>query len=125
MKAKLQELINDKPIEQSPHYLLSQELEFDFFKSISTFAMAFIGGIVTLKTALGIDTPISEGFTFSLVVAMISALCAFHAQHELISDLRNGRTPSKIKQLFRFFPGPILLGVAIGSAFTYFESSLH
>ncbi|WP_444899331.1 hypothetical protein ACJJIX_08465 [Microbulbifer sp. VAAC004] len=125
MKAKLQELVNDKPIEQSPHYLLSQELEFEFLKSNLSFAMAFIGGIITLKTALGIDTPISEGFTYSLTAAVFSALHAFQAQQELIDDLRNGRMPSKIKRLFRRYPGPVLLGLAFGYAFIYFENSLH
>ncbi|WP_444938150.1 hypothetical protein [Microbulbifer sp. JMSA002] len=125
MKEKLQELVINKPIEQSPHYLLSQELEFRFLKSNLTFAMAFIGGIVTLRTALGIDKPITEEFTFSLVAAVLSALCAFHAKHELISDLRNGRTPSKIKRLFRRNLGPALLAISIGFAFRYFESSLH
>ncbi|WP_444891618.1 hypothetical protein [Microbulbifer sp. DLAB2-AA] len=125
MKAKLQELVKDKPIEQSPHYLLSQELEFEFLKSILTFAMAFIGGIVTLKTALGIDKPINEGLTYSLAAVVLSAVFAFHAQQELISDLRKGRTASKIKRLFRHFPGFSLLGISISYAFSYFESSLH
>ncbi|WP_444920671.1 hypothetical protein ACJJID_18130 [Microbulbifer sp. CnH-101-G] len=125
MRAKLQELVNDKPIEQSPHYLLSQELEFEFLKSILTFAMAFIGGIVTLKTALGIDKPINEGLTYSLATVVLSAVFAFHAQQELISDLRKGRTASKIKRLFRHFPGFFLLGISISYAFSYFESSLH
>ena len=51
MKNRLRTLFSDAPSDESPSHLLSQELEFELSKSILTFAFAFIGGAVTLKTA--------------------------------------------------------------------------
>ena len=121
MRKKFKELIAHHDIEQTPHYLLSQELEFEFAKSISTFAMAFIAGIVSLKSVLNIGGLAEDKFIYAIVSALIAALLAFESQQGVINDLRLGRCPSKLKRYYRRFSPPLMLGVAIGCAVVYFE----
>lgn len=121
MKNKIKGLIKDGEFEESSNYLLSQELEFQYAKSFLTFAMAFIGGIVTLKTALAIHTPITEGFSFAIGAAILSAILSFEAQHSIIKDLRLGRTASQLRMYFRRTASPLMLGIGIGFAVKYFD----
>ena len=121
MKSKIKSLIKDGEYQESANYLLSQELDFQYAKSFLTFAMAFIGGIVTLKTALAIDTPLDEGFSFAIGAAVISAILSFDAQHSIIKDLQLGRTASKLRMYYRRTASPLILGLGIGFAVKYFN----
>ncbi|GAA4360093.1 hypothetical protein [Kangiella marina] len=121
MKRFLKEITSSNEIDHSPHYLLSQELEFEFTKSILTFALAFIGGIVSLKTVLTIESASEDHFFYAIAAAILSALFAFESQQGIINDLRVGRSPSRAKRFYRRTAAPIMLGTAIGFAVTYFE----
>lgn len=121
MKNRLRTLFSDGQSDESPSHLLSQELEFELSKSILTFAFAFIGGAVTLKTALGIDRPIEEGFIQALAMAGLSAVLALGAQQGIIKDLRLKRVASPIRRQFRSAPPSLASGFALGFALKYFE----
>lgn len=124
MKARFKELIKEQDIDTSAHYLLSQELQFEYHKSTLTFSMALIGGMVTLKTALNIVTPINEGFGFALIAAIMSALFSFEAQTGVIKDLRQGTTPNRFKRTYRSVAAPACLGISLSMAYDYFQSSI-
>ncbi|MBY6185366.1 hypothetical protein KUV89_01745 [Marinobacter hydrocarbonoclasticus] len=117
---KLKALLENQDLDDSPHYLLSQELEFEYAKSIVTYSVAFIGGVVTLKSALSIETPIDEGLSVAITAAVLSAVISFENQQGIIRDLRLKRTPSYFRTLYRKFAAPMCLGVAIGYALIYF-----
>ena len=121
MKTQFQKFFADEVYDESKSYLLSQELEFEHAKSILTFALAFIGGIVTLKTAVGVDNPLNEGFLLSIGAASVSAILSFNAQQGIIKDLRIKRGPSKFRRLLRVMPPSMALGVAFAGAYEYFD----
>ncbi len=116
----LKSLFETPRFDESSHYLLSQELEFEYAKSIVTYSISFIGGVVTLKSALSIDTPIDQGLSIAIGASVISALISFENQQGIIQDLRHKRTPNKAKMLYRKYSAPMCLGAAIGYALQYF-----
>lgn len=117
---KIKALFENSDFDEGPHYLLSQELEFEYAKSIVTYSISFIGGVVTLKSALGIDTPIEEGLSIAMGAALLSALISFENQQGIIRELRLKITPSAIRILYRKTAAPMCLGAAIGYALKYF-----
>ncbi|WP_395373422.1 hypothetical protein [Marinicella sp. W31] len=124
LKNRLQVLIKDEQSDESKSHLLSQELDFEYAKTVLTFALAFIGGMVTLKTALAFEKPIEEGLTLSLGLAGFSAILAFTWQQGIIQDLRLKRVPSYARRMIRMAPCSLMLGVAFGVAFDYFDFKL-
>ena len=125
LNKRFQKLTQDEQSDESASYLLSQELDFEYAKTILTFALAFIGGLVTLKTALTFDKPINEGFTLAIGMAGLSAILAFTWQQGIIYDLRMKRVPSRMRRMFRVAPSSLLLGAAFGSALNYFDFTIN
>lgn len=124
MKNKLKDLLKEGEFEASSHYLLSQELEFQLAKSFLTFAMAFIGGIVTLKTALAIEAPMNSSFSLAIGAAVLAAILSFEAQRGIIKDLRVGRAASGLRMYVRIVAPMFCIGTAIGFAIDYFFISV-
>jgi len=113
-------LFKNKKIDESAHYLLSQELEFEYAKSIVTYSIAFIGGIVTLYSALSIERPIEDGLSTAIIAAILSAVLAFENQQGIIKDLYLKRSASPFQTIYRKFAAPMCLGIALGNALMYF-----
>jgi hypothetical protein len=82
--------------------------------------MAFIGGIVTLKTALAIDTPIEEGFTAAIGAAILAVVFSFQAQQSVIKDLQLKRNVSPLRRFARLSTPLFVLGTEMGIALSYF-----
>lgn len=120
-KSKIRNFFEDEQSNESLSLLLSQELDFEFSKSILTFALAFLGGIFTLKTALQWDKPIENGFIMAIIASTVSAVLAFSAQYGIIEDLRQKRIPSSFRRQLRILPPSVLLGIALSGALQYFE----
>jgi len=120
MKKILKNIAKEGEFDESASYLLSQELEFQLAKSFLTFAMAFIGGIVTLKTAFAIETPIEEGFSWAIGAAILAVIFSFEAQQGVIKDLRLKRTASQLRMTIRISLPLVLLGIGMGFAIDYF-----
>jgi hypothetical protein len=120
MKNTLKNALKDGTFDESSSYLLSKELEFQLAKSFLAFAMAFIGGIVTLKTALAIDTPIEEGFTAAIGAAILAVVFSFQAQQSVIKDLQLKRNVSPLRRFARLSTPLFVLGTEMGIALSYF-----
>ena len=106
--------------DDSPAYLLSQELEYDHAKSFLTFSITFIGGIVTLKTALNVSAPIEDGFLDAVVSSLIAGFASFSSQQSILEDLRQKRAASPFVRVCRRAVPGFMLGIAFGSAIAYF-----
>ena len=121
IEQRIRDYFTDTESEETDSFLLSQELEFEYSKSIVTFAIAFVGGIVTLRTALDFERPVEEGFLMALVLAGLAAMQALTAQQATIRDLRLKRNPSPFRRTMRSLFAAGMLGAAMGTAIIYFD----
>lgn len=121
MRNRVIKFFADEKSDESISFLLSQELDFEFSKSMLTFSLAFIGGIVTLSTALDLDKPYDDSFQMAIISSALAAIWSFLSQQGIIEDLRKKRVPSELRRLLRGMPSALLLGLAFGSAARFFN----
>lgn len=98
-----------------PRHLKAYELQFEQLRQLSTFALAGIGGVLTLAGSLLADRADMTRLGAAVVLLILVIVLNAHAQDRILRELRGSAKRQSGRVTAYYYLGLMLMGAAIGA----------